>query len=518
MKISNSINQKLQIMKTKKILFKAIAILLLFTCKQSLNAQTGYYSPSLVNFDVAMNNLLKNYDIPGGQLALTYKGRLVYSRGFGSADKSAKTSVCPDNIFRIASLSKQITAITIMHLYEQGRIGLNDTIFGANGILNQSIYQNILDQKIYNITVKHLLSHQGGWDRDISGDPMFNTFSIALAMSVPYPANIETIIQYMLSKKRLDFTPGKSAGYSNLGYSILGKVIEKITNQKYETYVRDTILAPLGITDMYCGRSLLVNKLPKEVHYYDDPSATLVPSIFDTTVMVSWPFGGFNMETLESAGAWVASAQDLCKLMCAVDKFNSRPDILSSATINTMATPVHSLFGSPYALGWFINTTSNNWWHDGSLPGTMTYQARRNTEINYAVLVNSRYSSGQYTALSSLVGTIIPLITSWPDIDLFDSTIICEPTNSVNNISKNPSLFTVYPNPSNGKFTVKIEGRQQANCKLEICNLLGQEIHNAFFTGQTTTVDIDLSNFPKGLYFVKVYDGTNNYTQKIIIE
>ena len=509
---------KSKIMKTKNLLFKAIVILLLFTCTKSVKAQTGYYSPSLVNFDVAMKNLLKNYDIPGGQLAITYKGRLVYSRGFGLADKTAKTSVCPDNIFRIASLSKQITAITIMHLYEQGRIGLNDTIFGANGILNQSIYQNILDQKIYNITVKHLLSHQGGWDRDISGDPMFNTFSIALAMSVPYPANIETIIQYMLSKKRLDFTPGKSAGYSNLGYSILGKVIEKITNQKYETYVRDTILAPLGITDMYCGRSLLVNKLPKEVHYYDDPSATLVPSIFDTTVMVSWPFGGFNMETLESAGAWVASAQDLCKLMCAVDKFNSRPDILSSATINTMATPVHSLFGSPYALGWFINTTSNNWWHDGSLPGTMTYQARRNTEINYAVLVNSRYSSGQYTALSSLVGTIIPLITSWPDIDLFDSTIICSPTNSVKNISKNPSLFTVYPNPSNGKFTVKVEGLQQTNCKLEISNSIGKEIHNAFFNLQTSTVDIDLSNFPKGLYFVMVYDGTNNYTQKIIIE
>ena len=135
-------------MKTKNLLFKAIVILLLFTCTKSVKAQTGYYSPSLVNFDVAMKNLLKNYDIPGGQLAITYKGRLVYSRGFGLADKTAKTSVCPDNIFRIASLSKQITAITIMHLYEQGRIGLDDTIFGANGILNDSIFRTILDKKV----------------------------------------------------------------------------------------------------------------------------------------------------------------------------------------------------------------------------------------------------------------------------------------------------------------------------------------------------------------------------------
>ena len=88
----------------------------------------------------------------------------------------------------------------------------------------------------------------------------------------------------------------------------------------------------------------------------------------------------------------------------------------------------------PNRQGWF------NWWHDGLLAGTMAYQARRNTEINYAVIVNSSYSSGQYTALSSLVGTIIPLITSWPTFDLFDSTVVCSPVSSVNNISQNPSL------------------------------------------------------------------------------
>ena len=478
-------------MKTKKTLLKAIVISLLFTCTQSVKAQTGYYSPSLVNFDVAMANLLKNYDIPGGQLAITYKGRLVYSRGFGLADETAKTVVCPDNIFRIASLSKQITAITIMHLYEQGRVGLNDTVFGPNGILNDSVYQTVLDPRVYSITVKHLLSHQGGM----------------------------TSSSFYLKSQMLNFTPGTNALYSNVGFVFLGRVIEKITKQDYETYVRDTILAPIGIRDMRSGKSLLINRYPKEVRYYDDPSAPLVPSIFDSTVLVPRQYGGtFSMEYSKACGGWIASAQDLCKLMCAIDKFSTRPDILLSATINTMVQPIHSFLGNPYALGWFINTTSNNWWHDGLLTGTMAYQARRNTEINYALSVNSSYSSGQYTALSSLVGTIVPLITSWPAIDLFDSTIICSPTNSVNNISKNPFLFTVYPNPSNGKFTVKAEGLQQENCKLEIFNLLGKEIYTAFFKEQQSTLDIDLSSFPKGFYFVKFDDGTNSYKQKIIIE
>lgn len=479
-------------MKTKNLLFTAITIFLLFSFSQRVNAQTGYYSPSLVNFDVAMNNLLKNYNIPGGQLAITYKGRLVYSRGFGLADKSTNTAVCPDNIFRIASLSKQITSITIMHLYEQGRIGLDDIVFGANGILNDSMYLvPVLDSRVYDITVNDLLSHQSGIPRS-----SFNAGS-----------------------EMLDFTPGTNGSYSNTGYVFLGRVIEKITKQDYETYVRDTILAPIGITDMRIGKTLLINKLPNEVHYYDYPGAPLVPSIFDSTVLVPRQYGGdFSIVSSKACGGWVASAQDLCKLLCAVDKFSTRPDILSTATINTMVQPVHSYLGNPYALGWFINTTSNNWYHDGALIGTMSYQARRNSEINYALVVNSNYSNGQLTALSSLVGSIIPLITSWPAIDLFDSTYICSPSTSVHNISQNQSIFSVYPNPSNGKFTVTVEGLQEANCTLEICNYLGQEIYTSMFKAQQSTLDIDLSNCSKGMYFAKVNNGTNVYTHKIIIE
>ena len=474
------------------LLFTAITIFVLFTCTKRINAQTGYYSPSLVNFDVAMNNLLKNYDIPGGQLAITYKGRLVYSRGFGLADKSTNTAVCPDNIFRIASLSKQITSITIMHLYQQGRIGLDDIVFGKNGILNDSMYLvPVLDSRVYDITVNDLLSHQ-------SGIPTYS-----------FNARFQD----------LDFTPGTNGLFSNVGYVVLGRVIEKITKQDYETYVRDTILAPIGITDMRIGKTLLINKLPNEVHYYDYPGAPLVPSIFDSTILVPRQYGGdFSIESSKACGGWVASAQDLCKLLCAVDKFSTRPDILSTATINTMVQPIHEYLGFPYALGWIINTTSNNWFHDGALIGTMSYQVRRNTEINYALVVNSNYSSGQFTALSSLVGSIIPLITSWPEIDLFDSTYICSPSTSVHNISQNQSIFTVYPNPSNGKFTVTVEGLQEANCTLEICNYLGQEIYTLMFKGQQSTLDIDLSNCSKGMYFAKVHNGTNVYTQRILIE
>ena len=474
-------------MKTKNLII-GLAILLFLTLKQSVKAQTGVYSPSLVNFDIAMTNLLNDFDIPGGQLAITYQGRLVYSRGFGFADSSTNTAVCPNSIFRIASLSKQITAITIMHLYEQGRVGLNDTIFGPNGILNDTIYLDILDPLVYGITVKHLLSHQSGM----------------------YASG------FNLMSSMLNFAPGSSATYSNSGYVWLGRVIEKITTQDYETYVRDTILAPLGITEMNDGRSLLINAFPNEVQYYDDPVAPLVSSILDPTILVPSQYGGtFSMEVSKACGGWIASAQDLCKLLCAVDKFSSRPDILSQATINTMVEPTnHYVNGSPYALGWWINTSTNNWYHSGSLTGTMTYQARRNTGINYALLVNSNYNSGQYTALSNLVSSIIPLITSWPTFDLFDSTVVCSPLSSVNNISQNQSLFTVYPNPAKSQITVKVAALLLGSDYI-IYDYTGKSV----LSGKIISEDslIELGNLSGGIYLLSVGENMNK-TFKVIKE
>ena len=116
-------------MKLKRLLFTALMLTFFVSLKQNTYAQTGAAVPGLEIFDIAMTNLLNDYNIKGGQLALTYKGRLIYSRGFGYANTATSTLVQPKSIFRIASLSKPVTSIAILKLIEEGQINLNDHVF-----------------------------------------------------------------------------------------------------------------------------------------------------------------------------------------------------------------------------------------------------------------------------------------------------------------------------------------------------------------------------------------------------
>jgi hypothetical protein len=282
----------------------------------------------------------------------------------------------------------------------------------------------------------------------------------------------------------------------------LGRVIEKITGQAYETYVRNTILLPLNITDMHTGHNLLSGQLPNEVNYYDYPSAPYAFSVYDNTTLVPWPYGGFNIEAMDSHGAWVASAEDLCRLLVAVDGFSTKPDILSQATTDTMIHP--SSTNANYALGWCVNTY-NNWWHTGSLPGTTTEIVRGSNQLNWAILLNTRpYNYDTLTtAVDNLVWNVLPGITNWPAFDQFSG---------IDKYEKEAS-FSIFPNPSGGKFVINSNGNITS---IEIYNLHGERVYSD--SKKPINKKINLSGYSKGIYFIKIYEGERFYTEKVMIQ
>ena len=382
---------------------------------------TGEPVPGMASVDQVISTLMRRWEIPGGAVGIVKDGRLVYARGFGYADESAGESVAPDALFRIASVSKPLTGVAALKLVEEGRLSLDAKAFSLLGDLTPPPGATA-DPRLASITVRQLLQHTGGWDRARSFDPMFRTTEAALAVGTPIPASTETIIRYMLGKP-LDFEPGSRYAYSNFGYAVLGRVIERAAGTSYEQYVRDAVLAPMGIRRMRLGGSLPGARAAGEVRYYDPATAT---SVFPGGGGVPVAYGGFYLEAMDAHGGWVASVVDLMRFVTAVDGLETRPDVLRRATIDTMtARPPSPLWdGSPfyYAQGWLVRPAEGNWWHGGSLPGTASILVRTGGGLAWAALFDARAMRPGSTVQDEMDGAMwqaVRGVGEWPAHDLF---------------------------------------------------------------------------------------------------
>lgn len=366
-----------------------------------------------------INSFLRNWSIAGASVAIAKDGRLIYSKGFGFADTASNTVTQPFNKFRVASISKLVTAVAIMKLMEDGRLSLNDRVFGPDGILNDPYFSEPRDKRVYGITVGHLLSHEAGWSQR-HGDQMFMPVLVAEKMGVTPPADTKTIVRFALNK-RLHFTPGTGRAYSNLGYSILGLVIEKISGMSYEEYCKNAIFEPLGIYDMSIAGNLPSEKTAFEVTYYEPSDIVLKPSIYGTGEMVTPSYGGNDIRSLGGAGAWIATAPDLMRFMLAVDGFSSRPDILSRESIHIMTDNENG-----YApLGWKTTIYNGTWWRTGSFPGSAGMIKRQSDGISWVVLLNSSTWNGPeiYSYMNNMMYRAVSQISEWPEYDLFNYSL-----------------------------------------------------------------------------------------------
>ena len=205
---------------------------------------------STTSYDSVITSLMKKYQVPGGAVAVINNGKLVLARGYGLSDTGNTLIAHPDSLFRIASLSKQITSAVVLTLVQNGKLSLTDKPFTLLGFTPDPSKPETA--ALAKITIQELLHHTGGWSRETGctncsteGDPMFESETIAAAQSIPSPPDCDHIIQYMLSQP-VYWTPGKVYDYSNFGYCVLGAVIEKVTGKSYASYAATSVLGPSG--------------------------------------------------------------------------------------------------------------------------------------------------------------------------------------------------------------------------------------------------------------------------------
>jgi CubicO group peptidase (beta-lactamase class C family) len=358
---------------------------------------------------------MRNWDLKGASVAVARDGKLLYARGFGYTSVEDSIKVQPYNKFRIASISKLITAVAIMKLQEEGKLSVNDYVFGADGILNDSIFSHPKDKRVYGITVGHLLAHKGGWTQRY-GDQMFMPEVVSKETGVPMPVDTKTIVRFALDKN-LHYNPGMGQSYSNLGYSILGLVIEKVSGMSYEEYCKKHVLEPLGIYDMSLAHNLKAQRAPYEVEYYVTAETPPKPSVYGTGDMLPACYGGNDIEALGAAGAWLSTAPDLMKLLLAIDGFDTRPDFLSPESIKYMTDPENG-----YApVGWRGTLENGSWWRTGTFAGTAGMLKRLPDGTAWVVLFNTSAWNGPEisSSIDRLMVRFVNHVSAWPKTDLF---------------------------------------------------------------------------------------------------
>jgi CubicO group peptidase (beta-lactamase class C family) len=368
---------------------------------------TGHALPGLAEFDTVMKAFMVTRSVPCGALAVIGHGRLLLARGYTWSAEATPVTL-PTSLFRIASISKPITAAAVLRLAQDGRVALTDRVAGLLGL------ETAGDPRIQDVTVLRLLQHLGGWDREVSGDPLFDDPAVARALGKRLPVDRADIVAYVTAR-RLDHAPGAAYAYSNYGYLLLGRLIERVTGTPYADHVRRTVLEPLAIRRMRMGRTLV--RAAGEMPYYSQYTGTTVMD--PSGAQVTGPYGSFNHENNAFNGGWLASAVDLARFAAVYD--GGTPVLGPQTAARAFALPETGAGknGRYYGCGWHVRP-GRGAFHTGSLPGTYALLVHRGDGLTWAAMFDQRDdpSGERYPEIDADLHGVADDVERWPAGDL----------------------------------------------------------------------------------------------------
>lgn len=416
------------------IILRALLVLVALLLAAPSTAQwtaTGQAVPQLAPFDTMMQNLMTTRNIPSGQIAVAWQGRLVLARGYTRNPGPNDIVVQPESLFRIASISKPITSTLVNRLIQDGQLTLDATIGSYIDLTPRP--GTTADPRLATVTVRDLLEMLGGFPTPTSSsyDPVFRDDIVAQALGTGLPASHADVIRYQ-NGVPLVSNPGSTYSYSNYGYKLLGRIIEAASGMPYARYV-ERVFNPAGIWNMRLARALPQYRAGGEVAYFSGYSRSTVMDNSGTIVPLE--YGGLNNDTMDSYGGWTASAPELMRWMTNLGNPSAPNAILN-------ATSLARMFGLPqnyplpytpgnyfYAQGWQVRdygAQGRSTWHSGSLPSTSAYIVRAKNGFDIAVLFNRRNETDGnelISAIDSGLWNAYGQVASWPAHDLFAQTL-----------------------------------------------------------------------------------------------
>ena len=389
-----------------------ITFLLTIVFSFSVNAQNGksVYDTNWGMNTSAIDKLVSAHmsanKIPGLTVAVAMDGRLVFAKGYGDTLRTdgAPKNVSANSLFKIASVSKTITAATVMKLWEEGKFvtnGLGTKLFGMedDGSIFEDLYLRpgeSYGKNVDLITINHLLEFtSGGWQG--GADPTWYR---------EFELNHEQLLEHVIantdSNGTWNLNSMNTPFYHNFDYLILGRVIEEVTKKSYEDVAAEKMLHPIEIFDMHLSGN--DNLRYNEVDYEG--------------IRVL-----HNRNRSDSAGGWIASAKDLVKFGAMLKNHTLIEDTTWKAMMKC-DTP-----NCKDGKGWGIGKNPDSWSKTGNFDGTRAYlkiveykEKEYNNDDNQKhdvviaaiqnVLADSEYPS-------VLTNKILDTCRNWPDYDMF---------------------------------------------------------------------------------------------------
>ena len=291
-------------------------------------------------FDDIVAQHYNNVDAPGATILISKNGKTIYRKAVGKSSLELDVDMVSENVFMLASITKQFTAVAILMLEEQGKLSLNDPIT-----------KFIPDYPTHGktITVHHLLNHTSGI-KSYTG--IGNLVEVARN-----DKTLDELIDYFKDEP-MDFDPGEEFRYNNSGYVLLGKIIEVLSGDTYENYIEKHMFDRLGMKSSSYGnnRELVINR----VEAYEEEDSGYVNASY------------LSMTLPHAAGALTSTIDDMLKWQNALTnntliKSTSLDKAINGSKLNNGE---HIPYG--YGLGEMNLKGSKGYTHSGGIFGTST--------------------------------------------------------------------------------------------------------------------------------------------------
>ena len=349
-------------MKFFLFLLSFLLIFLLWKIRQPRFSGTA---TSIQEIEAYIDKLLAKNKPPGLSVVVVKDGRVAYNRAFGWADSPAGLAAAPDTVYHWWSMTKIPTAVAILQLWEVNKLDLDDSVSDY-----LPFFQVELDGKpSAPVTIRQLLRHTSGLQDTIPAMIGWVHYQDEI-----YPQT-ELLKQHFPQYRQLKFAPDSKAAYSNLGYMALGAVIESITGMRYEDYVQDNLLTPLGMVHTgFLYTPEMAGTIAAGSHPVVSMYTPLLPFLVDMKKLVrerqgtQYWFNPVYTDVTPSSGL-IGSAMDAAVLAQAL---LAQTEILNS-TSHSLLLP-QGLTPAERPLGWAEYNISDRVWvqHSGGGPGFAT--------------------------------------------------------------------------------------------------------------------------------------------------